>query len=239
MDIIDISILIICVALYFFLKKPGKKISMFIGVVYFSFMACVAFSEDLFLKTIIYSCMGLICVLLIYLVEKGTQSSKNRSKKITGILACCFGGLGAHKFYTGKTAVGSIYLVFLWTGIPIIVGLVEGGILLNESKKEDELNEINNNKTEIKMQQYNQSPAETSLSTIDTPPIHGQETVSQKSIKSERISLPIGICTISGDEEYFEISIISNGKQYKFNVEGDSITEYWKSGMVENKRYGV
>lgn len=60
-----------------------------------------------------------------------------------------------------------------------------------------------------------------------------------ENIKNKYILLPIGICTVSGDENNFEISITADNKQYKFSADGDSITEYWKSGMSEMKKYGV
>ena len=38
--------------------------------------------------------------------------------------------LGIHKFYLGKIGMGILYLLFCWTGIPAIVGLIEGIIYL-------------------------------------------------------------------------------------------------------------
>lgn len=53
-----------------------------------------------------------------------------KSKILAGILAILFGGFGIHKFYMGKIGMGILYLVFCWTYIPAIVGLVEGIIYL-------------------------------------------------------------------------------------------------------------
>ena len=51
----------------------------------------------------------------------------NRVNKIVYILlAVLLGGIGAHKFYCGKNGIGILYLVFCWTGIPEIAGLIEG-----------------------------------------------------------------------------------------------------------------
>ncbi len=46
------------------------------------------------------------------------------------LLAILLGGVGAHKFYLGQIALGVVYLVFFWTGIPAIIGLIEGLIYL-------------------------------------------------------------------------------------------------------------
>ncbi len=49
-----------------------------------------------------------------------------KSKVAAGILAIFFGGIGVHKFYLGKTGMGIVYLLFCWTCIPAVVGLIEG-----------------------------------------------------------------------------------------------------------------
>ncbi|MDE6275148.1 MAG: TM2 domain-containing protein [Clostridia bacterium] len=49
-----------------------------------------------------------------------------KSKVVAGILAILLGGIGVHKFYLGKIGMGILYLVFCWTGIPSIIGLIEG-----------------------------------------------------------------------------------------------------------------
>ena len=52
-----------------------------------------------------------------------TQNSKNKST--AGLLALLLGGIGAHKFYLGQSGMGLIYLIFCWTFIPAIIGLIE------------------------------------------------------------------------------------------------------------------
>ena len=58
----------------------------------------------------------------------------NRTMAI--LLALFFGGFGAHKFYMGKPALGILYLLFCWTGIPGIVALIELILYLVIGEKE-------------------------------------------------------------------------------------------------------
>ena len=53
-----------------------------------------------------------------------------KSKIAAGLLAIFLGGIGVHKFYMGETGMGILYLVFCWTGIPAIIGFIEGIIYL-------------------------------------------------------------------------------------------------------------
>lgn len=47
---------------------------------------------------------------------------ENASKTITIILAITLGIVGAHKFYIGEYKQGLFWLLFFWTGIPMLVG---------------------------------------------------------------------------------------------------------------------
>ncbi len=51
------------------------------------------------------------------------KESKSRSAAI--LLAIFFGGIGVHKFYLNKPGQGIIYLLLFWTGIPLIISLIE------------------------------------------------------------------------------------------------------------------
>lgn len=55
-----------------------------------------------------------------------------------GVLALLLGGLGAHKFYQGNVKLGLIYLCFFWTGIPALLGIVEGILMLVADEREYE-----------------------------------------------------------------------------------------------------
>jgi TM2 domain-containing membrane protein YozV len=49
-----------------------------------------------------------------------------KSRSMAVLLAMLRGGLGIHKFYLNRPGWGVLYLLFFWTFIPAIVGVVEG-----------------------------------------------------------------------------------------------------------------
>lgn len=64
----------------------------------------------------------------------GGRASKDRAT--AGILAILLGSIGAHKFYLGDTGLGVLYLCFFWTGVPAILGLIEGLLYLTKTDEE-------------------------------------------------------------------------------------------------------
>lgn len=44
-----------------------------------------------------------------------------KSQTVAGLLCAFLGGLGAHRFYLGKTVSGILFLLFCWTGIPGLI----------------------------------------------------------------------------------------------------------------------
>lgn len=55
------------------------------------------------------------------------------NKLVYALLAIFLGGFGIHKFYEGKMWKGIFYLLFCATGIPAIIGLVEGIMALTKT----------------------------------------------------------------------------------------------------------
>lgn len=68
--------------------------------------------------------------------QKVASSSGKKNKVTAGVLAILLGGIGVHKFYLGQIGMGILYLLFCWTFIPSIIGLIEGIIYLTQSDED-------------------------------------------------------------------------------------------------------
>ncbi len=55
---------------------------------------------------------------------------KNRT--LAGILAFFLGTIGIHQFYMGNIKKGILYLLFFWTGVPTVLGIMDGAVYLTE-----------------------------------------------------------------------------------------------------------
>ena len=73
---------------------------------------------------------------MMYNPTFGVNSPSGHNRVAAALFALLLGGLGVHKFYLGKIGQGILYLLFCWTFIPAIVGLIEGIIYLTKSDQE-------------------------------------------------------------------------------------------------------
>ena len=55
-------------------------------------------------------------------------------------LCLILGGIGAHHFYAGKWFRGLLYLGFSWTGIPVVIALID--LVIAMFKRSDEYGQI-------------------------------------------------------------------------------------------------
>lgn len=72
----------------------------------------------------------------VRVTDGSSSNSSTKDRTTAGILAILLGGIGAHKFYLNDTGMGILYLIFCWTFIPAIVGLIEGILYLTKSDSE-------------------------------------------------------------------------------------------------------
>lgn len=65
------------------------------------------------------------------------KTNNNRVNKVVYVLFAFFGGtFGLHKFYANNNSSGFCYLLFFWTGIPTILGIIDSIIGLTKSVDE-------------------------------------------------------------------------------------------------------
>jgi TM2 domain-containing membrane protein YozV len=60
----------------------------------------------------------------------------NPKQTTAAILNILLGDFGVGHFYTGQTLRGVLDIIFCWTGIPAIIGIVEGIIWLTDTEEE-------------------------------------------------------------------------------------------------------
>ncbi len=91
-----------------------------------AFKFCGACGAQLDARAEICPKCGVRQVILPQSGATATTSVGEKSRVVAAVLAILLGGLGVHKFYLGNTGLGILYLVFCWTFIPAILGIVEG-----------------------------------------------------------------------------------------------------------------
>jgi TM2 domain-containing membrane protein YozV len=55
---------------------------------------------------------------------------RGKARIVAGLLAIFLGTFGIHRFYLNQAKMGLLYLVFFWTFVPTVVGIIEGLIYL-------------------------------------------------------------------------------------------------------------
>ena len=68
--------------------------------------------------------------------QAGYASGPGKSRAIAAALALLLGNLGLHRFYLGDVALGFLYLIFFWTGIPGLIAWFEAIYFLTRSNEE-------------------------------------------------------------------------------------------------------
>ena len=63
--------------------------------------------------------------------QTGKPGTDVPSRIMAALFAIFLGGLGVHKFYLGRPGVGILYILFVWTLIPIVIGFIEGLVYLS------------------------------------------------------------------------------------------------------------
>ncbi len=66
----------------------------------------------------------------------GPAVAGGKDRIAAGVLAILVGGLGVHKFYLGQWGWGLVFLVLCWTGVPSLLGLIDGILILVKNDAE-------------------------------------------------------------------------------------------------------
>ena len=56
----------------------------------------------------------------------GLVAAPPKNKSVAALTSFFLGGFGSHRFYLGDPFTGLFYLIFCWTLIPSVIGMVEG-----------------------------------------------------------------------------------------------------------------
>ena len=59
------------------------------------------------------------------------------NKILYSVLSFFFFFLGVHKFFVNNTGLGLLYLLFCWTGIPGVIGIIEGIVAILKPADKD------------------------------------------------------------------------------------------------------
>ena len=66
----------------------------------------------------------------------GIASGYGKDRLVATLLALLLGAFGVHRFYLGNIAVGVVYLLFFWTGIPGLIAWLEAIYFLTRSNED-------------------------------------------------------------------------------------------------------
>lgn len=77
------------------------------------------------LQTVCKTCGASIYAAAEICPKCGVRQRTPISKAGLLLLTFFLGGIGAHKFYTGRNWQGALYLIFCWTYIPALIALIE------------------------------------------------------------------------------------------------------------------
>ena len=132
----------------------------------------------------------------------------------------------------------TILLAYIYLSVVSLYNSTKKDVLLDVEQKNvcvlqkinDIYSSLNNIEKEVKELSYKTKKCETKNIKIADELKNIRRAVEQI---SNKIMLPIGQCSISGNKDIFEICIVTDGKQYKFNAEKDQITSYVKNGQLE------
>lgn len=59
-----------------------------------------------------------------------------KNRMVAGLLAILLGSVGIQHFYLDRIGYGILSILFFWTGIPSVIGIIQGIIILMQTDEE-------------------------------------------------------------------------------------------------------
>ena len=237
---------------YFCGTVKNQKIAMFISVLLSSFFAYWYLDVNN-VGMIVYFILGLISIFFYWIVCDTVTNvqSKAKNKMLAGFLALFLGGYGIHRFYLKKNISGLMCLLFSWTYLPAVFGLINALILF--VSKQDEFdrkyNSVSSYSTDSKqgnkMQTSQFTPIDFSEFLDDDRNGYVPINDSSKNVRNgddlnyRNIRLCGYQAMAEGTIEDFVITVYKNGRSYTFKTKDGNICSSRSSEMRAAKLYEV
>ena len=248
MILLSVIVYIGIAAWYLLGNDKSQRISSVVGTCLSSFFAYWFWGEN-DIAMIIYVVMGLICVFFHWIsidVKNANLQVKSKNKTVAAVLALFLGGYGIHRFYLRKSTSALLYVLFSWSMIPGIIGIIEAVRFF--SMKQERFDELYNGKAMTKLDQptYTTPTPSAYRSPTTTPPAeqaHSRATVSQKEpddvneINYDNITSPAGVAKAKGTLETFTVSVYRNNSRYEFRVVDGQLVSFKSPQMKETRNY--
>lgn|GEM_PF-6252537 len=177
-----------------------------------------------------------------YKIQNGQFKAYKKKKSAAIILALLFGWCGGHKYYLCRKTQGALCSVFFYTGIPIIVAIVDiiRIAVMSSAEFDDNYNE-SFNYTQIQNRENIYSPSDTPKLYADssyTTKVETKESFASNQdskIEIKDLDLMIGTVSVIGDNsDDVKIYITgTTGKKYEFNAKGNMIYSSKVAGKPE------
>lgn len=249
--IYDLVIYAILFLIFAVRKEKGKRICLLISVIFAS-ISCLTYLESNLLMLILHIVIGLIAVVLMYFVEKNHPKAfkKPRKKTTAGLLGLFLGSFGSHGFYLGYWAWACFYLLFWWTYIPALIGMIEGVLIFILPKYLFEKFYCRPLQLKKSTNKVKRTATSESSPTIkdDKPPKAEYEAPQEteafsESVEYNNISLhetkTLKTASVKGNIEKFTITVDTEIGPVHFLVENGNITSHYLESKKKFKQYEV
>ena len=242
----------IVLSVWYLMGKTGsQKAAMIISILLSSFLAFWYWDVNN-IGMIIYFALGLISIFFYWIAcDNTTKASKEKNKVLAGCLSLFLGGYGIHKFYLKRNVLGALYLLFFWTCIPSVLGIIDALILffMSKDKFDQKYNSVSSQPAK-KQTSKPQTSQSTQSAQFDFSEFldDNQYNSFNSNDKNERNGDDLNYTNIRlcgsqakaiGTVEDFVITVHKNGRTFTFKAKDGDICSSRSSEMRAAKKYEV